>query len=252
MRARGTSPSRSSSGGSHLRPFDPNRESLLLVARALGDLSEEVVFVGGAVVGLILTDPAAERPRSTDDIDAIVEVRSYIDFQQGLRARLIERGFRESSEEGDPTCRWKLGRVKIDVMPTRDIDQGPTNRWYASAFERATRVELDAGLTIRVIDAPHFLATKLEAFRSPARAHHDDVFASHDLEDVIVVIDGRAEVREELPRAPSELRAFVVGELERLLRDPHFAQALPGILPEEDRAPLLRRRLQALVEAART
>ncbi|MBK9385475.1 MAG: hypothetical protein IPN34_11760 [Planctomycetes bacterium] len=234
-----------------MRRSDPNREALLAVARALAEMREEVVFVGGAVVGMLLSDPAAARPRSTDDVDTIVEVRSYVALQQNLRPRLIERGFRESSEEDDPTCRWKLGRVKIDVMPTREVDQGPTNRWYSSAFAHASRIELEAGLEIRVIDAAHFLATKLEAFRSPARAHHDDVFASHDLEDVIVVIDGRREVLEELPRAPAELRMFLSGELERLLGDPHFAEALPGILQEEERAPLLRRRLQALVEAAR-
>jgi hypothetical protein len=76
------------------------------------------------------------------------------------------------------------------------------------------------------------------------------VFASHDLKDVIVVIDGRAEVLMELTRAPAELRVFVAGELDRLLSDAQFAQALPGILHEEERTPLLRRRLQALVEAA--
>ena len=70
-----------------MRRSDPNRESLLVVARALGDLREEVVFVGGAVVGMLLSDPAAARPRSTDDIDTIVEVRSHIDFQGKLRPR---------------------------------------------------------------------------------------------------------------------------------------------------------------------
>jgi hypothetical protein len=111
-----------------LRRSDPNLERLRLVALALGDLCEEVVFVGGAVVGILLSDPAAERPRATDDVDTIVEVRSYIDFHGTLRPRLIRCGFLESSEDGDPTCRWKLDRLKIDVMPTREIDQGPTNR----------------------------------------------------------------------------------------------------------------------------
>jgi hypothetical protein len=36
---------------------------------------------------MLLSDPAAARPRSTDDIDTIVEVRSHIDFQGKLRPR---------------------------------------------------------------------------------------------------------------------------------------------------------------------
>ena len=57
---------------------DPNRLALTGVAKALGALTDEVVFVGGAVVGLLLTDPAAPRPRPTKDVDVIVEVASLI------------------------------------------------------------------------------------------------------------------------------------------------------------------------------
>lgn len=34
---------------------DPNREYLLVVADAIGDLRNEVVLVGGSVAGLLLT-----------------------------------------------------------------------------------------------------------------------------------------------------------------------------------------------------
>ena len=40
-----------------MRRDDPNREYLLVVADAIGDLCNEVVFVGGSVAGLLLTDP---------------------------------------------------------------------------------------------------------------------------------------------------------------------------------------------------
>ena len=43
-----------------MRRDDPNREYLLLVASAFGDLRNEVVFVGGSVAGLLITDPVAE------------------------------------------------------------------------------------------------------------------------------------------------------------------------------------------------
>jgi hypothetical protein len=59
---------------------------------------------------------------------------------------------------------------------------------------KAELVRLDAGTVIRSITAPYFLATKLEAFQSRGKG---DVFASHDLEDVIAVIDGRPAITEE-------------------------------------------------------
>ena len=46
---------------------------LELAAAALGELRDEVVFVGGATVGLWITDPAAPPPRPTVDVDVIVE-----------------------------------------------------------------------------------------------------------------------------------------------------------------------------------
>jgi hypothetical protein len=50
-----------------VRPDDPNYEYLLLIADALGDLRDNVVFVGGSTAGLLLTDSAAEGIRATKD-----------------------------------------------------------------------------------------------------------------------------------------------------------------------------------------
>jgi hypothetical protein len=43
----------------------PNREALVRVARALGPLTEELVFVGGQVGKLLVTDSGAVRVRPT-------------------------------------------------------------------------------------------------------------------------------------------------------------------------------------------
>ena len=43
-----------------MNPHDPNVAKVELIARALGELREQVVFVGGCAVGLLLTDPAAD------------------------------------------------------------------------------------------------------------------------------------------------------------------------------------------------
>ena len=51
--------------------------SLIAVANRLGPLRERVVFVGGMIRGLLVTDPAATPPRPTDDVDLIVDVPSH-------------------------------------------------------------------------------------------------------------------------------------------------------------------------------
>ena len=55
-----------------MRANDPNLPHLRQVAKALGDLRDHVVFVGGAVAGLLVTDPLADSVRATRDVDAVV------------------------------------------------------------------------------------------------------------------------------------------------------------------------------------
>ncbi|MCS3845565.1 hypothetical protein GGR70_000500 [Xanthomonas campestris] len=57
-----------------MRPDDPNLPHLLVIADALGELREHVVFLGGAVVGLLVSDPLAENVRATYDVDAVVNL----------------------------------------------------------------------------------------------------------------------------------------------------------------------------------
>jgi hypothetical protein len=72
----------------------PNRAVLLRVAHALGALRDELVFAGGQVAELLVTDPAAGRVRPTDDVDVISEVATLSAYHQ-LGERLRELGFRE-------------------------------------------------------------------------------------------------------------------------------------------------------------
>lgn len=55
-----------------MRVDDPNLPQLRQIAEALGELREQVVFVGGAVAGLLVTDPLADPVRATRDVDAVV------------------------------------------------------------------------------------------------------------------------------------------------------------------------------------
>ena len=66
---------------------DPNLPLLRRIAEALGDLREQVVFVGGSVAGLLLTDPLAEAVRATTDVDAVVEAgrAAFVRFLESVK-----------------------------------------------------------------------------------------------------------------------------------------------------------------------
>jgi len=53
-----------------------NIEAIGMVATALKELNEQVVFVGGAVVRMYINDPAADDVRPTKDVDISLSVAS--------------------------------------------------------------------------------------------------------------------------------------------------------------------------------
>jgi len=53
-----------------------NIDMLQTVAKGLGELNKVVVFVGGAVAELYVTDPAASEIRPTLDVDCVIELSS--------------------------------------------------------------------------------------------------------------------------------------------------------------------------------
>ena len=224
---------------------DPNIELLARVAAALGDLRERLTFVGGCATGLLITDPAAAPVRATQDVDAIVAVVSLADYQR-IGGALRERGFVQTLEEGEPPYRWTYAGLKLDLMPTDAGILGFSNRWYDALLRSAVMMVIGGGVTVRVADAPSFIATKLEAFLVRGGG---DYLSSHDLEDVLSVVDGRPELAAELRQAPPELRSFVAQTFARLLGDEGFDNALPGLVIDGSpavRTPVVRERLRAI------
>ena len=228
---------------------DPNRVQLEAAVRVLQPLLGELVFAGGCATGLLITDPAAGSIRPTMDVDTITEVASYAEYAS-LSERLRGLGLREDSSEGAPTCRWRYRDLIIDVMPTDEHVLGFSNRWYAPAIAAAQRIRI-ADLDIGVITAVYFLATKLEAFRGRGRK---DYRGSHDLEDVIAVVDGRPELLREVAEAPDDVRSYIASEARELLGTRAFIDALPGfLLPDsasQGRLPLLLERLERVSKPA--
>ncbi len=208
---------------------DPNRAMLERVAQELGPLLSDLVFVGGQVTALLVTDRAAVRVRPTTDVDVIVSANTMSGFHL-VEARVRELGFVNDLRDNAPLCRWisPSGAV-LDVMPDSEAVLGFANRWYGEAVRRTVAHVLRPRVVIQHPTAPVFLATKLAAFRSRGAG---DVYGSHDLEDVITLVAGRAEIVAEMQAEPDELRTWVGEEIGELLRNPEMHAAIQGALPD--------------------
>jgi predicted nucleotidyltransferase len=207
-----------------------------------------MVLVGGTAAGLLITDPGADPVRPTIDVDMIVEATNWSEYER-LALELRSIHFTQPGLEGDPICRWRSGVDLLDLMPIDERVLGFSNRWYRTAFQSALRCKLPSGASIRHIDGPHFLATKLEAYAS--RGEHDPV-TSHDVEDLVRVVDGRPALLDELRNSTEDLRAAVESGLQPILRDRFFIEALAGYFGPDgnSRATRALQRLRALAAQA--
>ncbi|HSI47844.1 MAG TPA: nucleotidyl transferase AbiEii/AbiGii toxin family protein [Ideonella sp.] len=225
-----------------MRANDPNLPDLRRIAQALGELREQLVFVGGAVAGLLVTDPLADPVRATRDVDAVVNASRAV-FHR-IEAQVAARGFARDASS-DVICRWvhKASGVLFDLMPVQPEVLGFSNRWYPYAVQTAVPVDLGEGVTIRLVSAVGFVATKLEAFASRGGG---DFVTSHDLEDVLNIVDGREELAAELAGAPADLRQAVATAFAALIANRDFENVLPGLIAEPERAGLVMGRLRDL------
>ena len=205
-------------------------ELLESAAATLGPLGDQVVFVGGATIVLWVTDPAAPPPRPTLDVDVVVEVTTRLDYHR-FGEQLRARGF--SHDVASPViCRWRHSEtgLVLDAMPAEPSILGVANRWQAAALPHATSRSLPSGAIVRAAPPAYLVAMKLEAF---ADRGSGDLLASHDIEDVIALLDGRAELVAEMAAADVELRRFVAEQMKTLRSAPRLLDALHGWLPAD-------------------
>jgi len=223
-------------------------EMIITVAQALGDeMLNEVAFVGGCTTGLLLTDDfSKEAVRYTDDVDLIINVVGYpkwVAFQERLRTQ----GFRESAED-NVICRMRLGELKVDFMPDDKKILGFSNRWYAKGFTAAQPHKLNDDITIKLLTPTYFVATKLEAYLGRG---NNDPQASHDMEDILNLFDGREEIIQEITTADTDVRNYIAQQIGQLLDNNDFGYAVQTTARgDREREDLIYERLEATRELA--
>lgn len=222
-----------------MNPNDPNVQRVEVVAEALGDLCDELILVGGCAASLLIDAPTAPPARVTYDVDLIVEVTARQGYY-AMESRFAKRGFSRDVSEDAPICRWRIRGIEVDLMPTEENILGFSNRWYPTAAASADLMSLPSGRRISLISAPAFLGTKFEAFHTRGK---NDMVMSHDLEDIINVVEGRRGVVEEVAAADPELCAYLVRRFRALLQHADFNNTLPGLVAFDE---LYQSRIEAI------
>jgi hypothetical protein len=229
-----------------------NLAMLMRAVDRLSPLLDRFVFLGGAVTELFITSPGVAGTRQTKDIDIVVNVLNLGEYAESLRAQLMGLGLREDIRDGAPVCRWLLDDLIVDIMPTRGDILDFSCDWYQLAYDTARPIVLPDGSAIRLVTPACFLATKLAAFGDRGRRNP---MASHDLEDVIAVIDGRREIVADLRAASPDLRAYVADRLSQFLdRSDAVVLVAAQLMPDsdsQDRLPFVLDRIRSLIAAGR-
>lgn len=215
------------------------------VAIALKELREQMVFVGGATISLYTDDPAAGEIRPTSDIDMTIRMSYTYGQLASMQERLAQLGF-SPDPDGHAMCSYRYKDISVDIMPSRDDSHmGPANRWYQIGFENIQEVLMD-DLTIYILTAPCFLATKFEAFKDRG----GDYRTSHDFEDIIYVLDNRLNIVKEIVNDDPRVKTFLQEELRTIMNHDSSEEILSchlHPLVTEGRLPILKEKIQQII-----
>jgi hypothetical protein len=92
----------------------------------------------------------------------------------------------------------------------------------------------------------------LEAFKDRGK---NDFLLSHDLEDIISVIDGRPGIVDDVVGVSDELKKYLSAQFSSLMRDDLFLQALPGHLNYsnefDERKKIVQSRINEIIDLER-
>jgi predicted nucleotidyltransferase len=216
-----------------------------IIATALSELNERVVYVGGAVVSLYINDPAAEDVRPTKDIDISLKIASIGELEE-IRESLTVKGFKQSPSD-DVICRFRYEDIKVDVMSTKAVGWAPANPWFEPGFKHLEKINIE-DKSINILQLSYFLATKFSAFKDRGG---NDARLSHDFEDITYILDNRIDLVEEIQKSPKEVKEYLKDEFKKILANQNMKEALLANLyfeTQEERYNMIIDKLNKIVE----
>ena len=208
---------------------DRHLELLQTIARGFGELTSKVIFVGGAVLDLYITDDAAPEFRPTGDIDCLLNLPALLDHFQ-WEQMLTERGFQKHPPTDKPTSHWIYEGIPLTISPIQGQIEllGYRNVWYEEGLFHTLIHQLPDGEEIRIFHPAYFTAAKVNAFLERGR---EDFRHSEDFQDLVYLIENRPELSEDIGKAFHEVRSYIRNNIRRFLAYPDLEEGLYYALP---------------------
>lgn len=207
-----------------------NNERLQEVAEALQDLNERIVYVGGVMAGLYATDPTATEPRTTLDVDCVVNSTSYREhsaFEELLRAR----HFQNDQSPDAPLCRWIYKGEKVDVMSMDEDVLSFGNPWYRPGFDKREPFALPSGETIYRLSATYYIATKIDALLSRGG---NDWRGAKDFEDIVYVLNYCSDFMDRFKTEDAKVQSYVSEQFAQMLKRPNISEEIECAIASEE------------------
>jgi hypothetical protein len=205
----------------------PNIEILQKVVKGLGELKEKVVFIGGSIAELYVSNPVLSEIRPTLDIDCIVEISSRIAYAK-LEEDLRAKGFVNDTTNEAPICRWIYKNIQVDVMPSDPKILGFSNRWYDEGIQNKITKILPNGTKIYVFSPEYYLATKFEAHKNRGAK---DLRTSQDFEDIVYILDNCDDIFKDIISANITVKEYLSKECKNLLKNNNLIEGIECVLP---------------------
>lgn len=207
-------------------------------------LQPDPVFIGGSVLGYYLDAFGRSQLRTTLDVDIIVPAISTYPLWSKLEAQLRSKGW--NPHQDGPICRYRSpSGILVDFLPNQPEILGFAGKWYSDICLHPSVIMIDE-ISIHLAQPAHFLSTKLEAFFD--RGMQDPIM-SHDLEDIVSLIDGCHALFDSLQRQKAEIRDWIQKKMAFIASQEWFFDSVMGNLP---RGPNQQKRVQMFLKKWQT
>ena len=207
-----------------------NIDKVQIVAQGLGELKEQVIFVGGSVAELYADYPEISDIRPTIDVDCVVDLQisTYLDYSN-LEEKLRKLGFVNDTSERAPICRKIYKGIIVDFMPANTDILGFSNRWYRDGIVNKISIILPNGTHIYILPVEYFVATKLEALYGRGGK---DIRGSYDWEDIVYILDNCSSFVNNLYQCNNrDLKEYIRERFNNLLNNRNIHEIIYSVLP---------------------
>jgi predicted nucleotidyltransferase len=201
-------------------------DSIEQVAQALGSDMGKFVLVGGAAAALLIDSTNSGDIRPTNDVDLVADISSYSQYNKLIESLRKEHGFQHDID--GPICRFIVNGVAVDILPTNEAVLKFSNKWYTHAIASSFSFILPSGTAINLVSPAVFLCTKLDAFEDRGK---NDYYGSHDLEDIVTLIDAREDILAQCSAASDDIKSYLSNSFKLLMTKEEFLETLEGFLP---------------------